>query len=190
MNLLRVAIGSWLALGITPAIAQDVTSVSSDMELHGNPLSSKAAGANVGVSDVSLLALDSGIPTSLLSKIAETPVSEPMGSSRSAKDAQIYKAISPSVVLVVTKEGLGSGSLLSGAGDVITNYHVVKGYSNVAVVFKPTLEGAEPTSNEIKIGQVVKYDEITDLALVKVSGVPPGRNPIRLGKYRRDIGWS
>jgi S1-C subfamily serine protease len=51
----------------------------------------------------------------------------------------------------------------------------------VAVVFKPTIEGAEPTRDDIKVGQVVKYDEITDLALIKVSDVPMGRTPIRLG---------
>jgi S1-C subfamily serine protease len=181
MNLMRVAVGSWLALGIQAAIGQDVTSISRDMELHGNPLSPKAADINSKVSGVSLQGFDTGIPTSLLSKIAQTPLSEPMGTSRSAKDAQIYRAISPSVVLVVNKGGLGSGSLLSSTGDVLTNYHVVKGYSTVAVVFKPTLEGAEPTRDDIKVGQVVKYDEITDLALIKVTEVPVGRSPIRLG---------
>jgi S1-C subfamily serine protease len=181
MNLRITAVGSWLAFGIQAAIAQDVTTVSRDMELHGNPLNPKAADANSNASRVSLRGLDSVIPMSLLSKIAQTPVSEPMGSSRSAKDAQIYRSISPSVVLVVNKESLGSGSLLSSTGDVLTNYHVVKGYSTVAVVFKPTVEGAEPTRDDIKVGQVVKYDEITDLALIKVTEVPIGRNPIRLG---------
>ena len=79
------------------------------------------------------------------------------------------------------KEGIGSGSLLSTDGTVLTNYHVVKGYSTVAVVFKPATEGTEPTRDDIKVGQVVKYDEIADLALIKVSDVPPGRTPVRLG---------
>ena len=124
---------------------------------------------------------DSGMPTNRLSVIAESPISEPSGISRSAKDAQIYRTISPAVVLIVTKDGLGSGSLLSTGGDVITNYHVVKGLANVAVVFKPSAEGTEPSRDDIKAGQVVKYDEIADLALIKVADVPPGRNPIRLG---------
>jgi S1-C subfamily serine protease len=181
MNGRMTAVGFWLAFGIQVAIAQDMTTVSRDMELHGSPVSPKGANANSNVSGVSLQGLDSEIPTNLLSKIAVTPVSEPMGSSRSAKDAQIYKAISPAVVLVVNKESLGSGSLLSTDGTVITNYHVVKGYSSVAVVFKPAIEGAEPTRDDIKVGQVVKYDEITDLALIKVSDVPVGRTAIRLG---------
>jgi hypothetical protein len=52
------------------------------------------------------------------------------------------------------------------------NYHVVKGYSTVAIVFKPSIEGAEPSRDDIKIGQVLKYDEIADLALIRVPNVP------------------
>jgi len=85
------------------------------------------------------------------------------------------------VVLVVTREGLGSGSLVDTTGTIITNWHVVKGYDYVGVVFKPATEGKEPTRDEIKRGRVVRYDEIADLALVKVSDIPAGRSPIRLG---------
>jgi hypothetical protein len=70
---------------------------------------------------------------------------------------------------------------ISTAGEIITNYHVVGGYSDVAVVFKPTIEGKEPTHDDIKLGHVVKFDQAADLALVKAVDVPKGRNPIRLG---------
>ena len=83
--------------------------------------------------------------------------------------------------MVLNKEGLGTGSLLSATGDILTNWHVVKGYSYVAIVFKPSIEGKEPTRDETKLGRVVRYDEIADLALVKASDVPLGRIPIRLG---------
>jgi hypothetical protein len=121
------------------------------------------------------------LPTSQLSRIARTPISELTAGTRSAKDAQIYRVISPSVVLILTKDGLGSGALIGSAGEVITNWHVVQGYSSVAVVLKPSIEGREPAREDIKAGQVVRYDEIADLALVKVTGVPQGRNPVRLG---------
>jgi S1-C subfamily serine protease len=39
----------------------------------------------------------------------------------------------------------------------------------------------------MKLGHVVKYDEITDLALIKVVEVPTGRNLVRLGDAS-DIG--
>ena len=41
----------------------------------------------------------------------------------------------------------------------------MKGYEYVGVVFKPTVEGKEPTRDNIKLGRVVKYDEIADLLL-------------------------
>ena len=109
--------------------------------------------------------------------------SEVAGPVRSAKGGEIYRRVSPAVVLVATKEGFGSGSLLDTAGNIVTNWHVVKGYEYVAVIFKPTVEGKEPTRDDIKRGQVVKYDEIADLALVKATEVPPGRSPVRLGDF-------
>lgn len=113
-----------------------------------------------------------------LSNFAQNPVTETTGRVRSAKDAQIYKTISPGVALIVTKEGFGSGSLLDTAGDILTNWHVVKGYEYVGVAFKPTTEGKEPTRDDIKLGKVVKYDEISVLALVKATEVPLGRLPV------------
>jgi S1-C subfamily serine protease len=181
MKLWLVAVGLSLVPCAQAAVAQDAMDIPSEMALHGDPVSPKAPSTSPDLLGRSVRGLDSEIPTSLLSEIVQAPVSEPTGTSRSSKDAQIYRSIAPSVVLVVNKEGIGSGSLLSSTGDIITNYHVVKGFSNVAVVFKPTVEGAEPTRDDIKIGQVLKYDEIADLALIRVSGVPAGRNPIRLG---------
>ena len=101
--------------------------------------------------------------------------------TRSAKDAEIYRTLSPSVVEVRTKDGLGSGSLVSTSGEIITNWHVVNGSTLVAVVFKPAIEGAKPGPNDMKLGRVVKYDQVADLALVKAQEVPNGRTPIRLG---------
>ena len=106
---------------------------------------------------------------------------EMRGTTRSAKDAQLYKAISPSVVYVVNKQGFGSGSLLDAAGDILTNWHVVNGYEDVAVIFKPMVEGQVPTRDDIKLAHVIKYDEIADLALIKASETPAQRNPIQLG---------
>jgi hypothetical protein len=148
------------------------------MEMHGSGADSKALQA---VSPSNLDQFPSDLPTNQLSKITQNPVMEASGTTRSAKDAQIYRAVSPSVVLIENKEGgIGSGSLLSAAGDILTNWHVVKGYTYVAVVFKPAIEGKSPTREEAKLGRVVRYDEIADLALVKAD-VPVGRVPIRLG---------
>ena len=150
------------------------------MEIRGSAVTGSSAVQNSLSSGLDEFPSD--IPTNQISKFANstTPL-DVTGAVRSAKGGQIYRTVSPAVVLVATKEGFGSGSLLDTAGNIVTNWHVVKGYEYVAVIFKPTVEGKEPTRDDIKRGRVVKYDEIADLALVKVSEVPTGRTPVRLG---------
>jgi S1-C subfamily serine protease len=128
-----------------------------------------------------LTGIDNDVPATQLLELAEQPVQDSATVTRSAKDAQIYRSISPSVVEVRTQDGLGSGSLVSSSGEIITNAHVVSGSTVVAVVFKPATEGAKPGPDDMKLGRVVKYDQVPDLALVKVEEVPSGRTPIRLG---------
>lgn len=175
-----VASGLLLIISVTSASGQNVTA--SDVPLYmGERGAPVQEGAASNFSPDQLRGIDSDVPTARLSKFATQRFSEPVANTRSAKDAEIYRTVSPLVVLILTKDGLGSGSLIDKNGYVITNYHVVKGYSAVAVIFKPTVEGMEPTRDDMKRGQVIKYDEVTDLALVKVAEVPKGRNPLRLG---------
>ena len=171
--------GLFLIFGSTAAFAQ-AANLPSDSSVRMERQGSAATGVQ-SPSSYDLDQLSSDIPTNQLSKFAQSPTTEIAGPVRSAKDAQIYRTISPSVVLVATKEGFGSGSLVDTAGNVLTNWHVVKGYEYVAIVFKPTVEGKEPTRDEIKLGRVVKFDEVADLALVKASEIPTGRTPVRLG---------
>jgi len=57
----------------------------------------------------------------------------------------------------------------------------VSGYAEVGVVFKPSVEGQAPTKDDILTGFVVKYDEVADLALVKVAKAPVGASFLPLG---------
>lgn len=179
---LAVASGSLLLISVTWALGQDLpaslSAPSVNMGERGDPIEGTSAN---GFPLDQLRGMQTDIPVAQLSKVAAQPFSETAANTRSAKDAEIYRVTSPSVVLIVTKDGLGSGALADKNGHIITNYHVVKGYSDVAVVFKPAVEGMEPTRDDMRRGQVVKYDEIADLALVKVAEVPVGRNPLRLG---------
>jgi hypothetical protein len=122
------------------------------------------------------------LPLSEIQKLSSERAIETGGAaSRSARDAELYRLTAPSVVRILTDSGRGSGSLIGSSGEILTNLHVVKGQSRVAVVFKPATEGSVPTRDDIKLGQVIKYDEVTDLALVRAVDVPKGRIPIRLG---------
>jgi S1-C subfamily serine protease len=179
------ALALMVALGVPTVIAGKsfvpASKVPTTMEGSGAPLTGNSAGPSIRFQPAELQAVGTQLPTAQLSKIVRGPLSETSTQTRSAKDAQIYRATSPSVVLIATKEGFGSGSFVSALGDIITNWHVIRGYSDVAVVFKPAVEGKEPTRDDVKIGHVIKYDEIADLALVRLVDVPGARNPIRLG---------
>ena len=68
---------------------------------------------------------------------------------------------SASVVTIETGMGHGSGFIVSPDGYVLTNYHVIEGHDKVNVIF---------SNNFSFIGKVIKYDEVRDIALVKVEG--------------------
>jgi serine protease Do len=87
---------------------------------------------------------------------------------------EIAKRVSPAVVGVATKtvssnffgwqfepqEGIGSGFIFNENGTVLTNYHVIKGASEVKVIFH---NGKEVSA------KVVNYQEDADLAVLKIT---------------------
>ena len=181
MKMVAASSALFLIAGPTAALSQagNLPSVlPTQMELRGG-----AAAASTGVQNppYAIDEFSSEMPINQISKFAQSAVSENFAATRSVRGAEVYRKISPAVALIATKEGFGSGSLLDHVGNIITNWHVVKGFEYVAVLFKPTVEGKEPTSDEMRRGAVVKHDAIADLALVKVSEVPAGRGQIRLG---------
>jgi S1-C subfamily serine protease len=114
-------------------------------------------------------------------RITEEPLlTEMVQQTRSAKDVEIYHDAAPAVVLILTKDGLGSGSLIGKEGEILTNWHVVKGFNEVGVVLKPATEGEKPTQDDIKTAKVVRYDAVADLALVKMADPLIDRKPFRL----------
>ena len=108
-------------------------------------------------------------------------------SNRGVKDAVLFRSQAPSVVLIMTEDGLGSGSLLSADGYILTNKHVVGESKSVGVFFKPEKDTQKVTKESLVYGKVVKVDDLTDLALVKVENIPAGRKPVKLGT-EGDIG--
>lgn len=91
--------------------------------------------------------------------------------TRGPKEVELYRKAAPAVVLVVTQEGFGSGAIINGQGDVITNGHVVRAYPAVVVVFKPK-DGTDLKKELAFRATVEKVDQVTDLALLKIT-MPP-----------------
>jgi S1-C subfamily serine protease len=99
--------------------------------------------------------------------------------TRGRHDSEIYKAISPNVVIIVTENSLGSGSYVS-SDKILTNWHVIKGSQSVGIFFKPQIEGDKPSENSLLVARVVKIDPTLDLALLQLSNPPQNLQPIKL----------
>ena len=91
--------------------------------------------------------------------------------TRGAKEIAVYQKVAPAVVFVATDDAFGSGAIIDSDGHIITNWHVVKGYSSVVVVFKPK-DSAELTKELAFSAHVEKTDQVSDLALLKISNPP------------------
>src|ERR1700747_2560030 len=72
------------------------------MDEPGPPLGKDAAGAAANLQGGKWRDVGVDLPLAQLSRIAKQPLSEVTAQSRSAKDAQIYRTASPSVVLIAT----------------------------------------------------------------------------------------
>ncbi|ODS31608.1 MAG: protease [Candidatus Scalindua rubra] len=105
--------------------------------------------------------------------------------SRGVGGITVYKKASPAVVLVVTNEGTGSGSILDKEGHLLTNWHVVQGYDRVYVVFKPKkgieLKKEELLEELLYVAKVIKVDQMTDLALLKIENPPDNLPTLKRG---------
>ncbi|MDP3174266.1 MAG: trypsin-like peptidase domain-containing protein [Phenylobacterium sp.] len=101
--------------------------------------------------------------------------------TRGGAEVRVYQEASPSVVLVITDESLGSGALISADGKIITNLHVVGDAEEVGVIFKPKTEGDKVGDADVRTAKVIRRDAVTDLALLKVAEVPAGVKPLVVG---------
>ena len=96
--------------------------------------------------------------------------------SRGPRDISLFRESAPSVVLIKTKDGLGSGSLLKD-NTILTSLHVVGTERQVTIVFKPSDPGGRLTNDEVSSADVIKVDRQRDLALLRPKSLPS--HPIR-----------
>ena len=108
--------------------------------------------------------------------------------TRGAQDISLFRDDAPSVVLILVKDGLGSGSLILD-NVIVTNLHVVDHNREVTVVFKPTDLSGKPTEDEIVKADVVKLDVQRDLALVRPRSLPKRAvRPLQISSTDIEIG--
>jgi S1-C subfamily serine protease len=98
---------------------------------------------------------------------------------RGVLEEKLFEAASPAVVLIVSLDrsgkpaGLGSGSILSRDGQILTNWHVVESAASIGVIFKPR-GGADLDKAEVLPASLLKADSRRDLALIKLAR--PGKD--------------
>ena len=112
-----------------------------------------------------------------------------MGVERGSADVNVYQKRAIGVAAIATEEGMGSGAVITNKFHIVTNYHVVGNYKQVAVAFK-RLDDGPIEDSDVKIGYVIKVDEVSDLALIQVdpSVVPRYVKPIPLSKGNPPVG--
>jgi S1-C subfamily serine protease len=93
--------------------------------------------------------------------------------ARGAQEISVFRQAAPAVVLVVTKDGLGSGVVLEN-GSVVTNRHVVEGVGSARLFFKPDELAPGKQTAETRIGTVKFVDPRRDLAIIAPDSLPAG----------------
>jgi S1-C subfamily serine protease len=108
--------------------------------------------------------------------------------TRGAQDISLFRDDAPSVVLIMTKEALGSGSLLQD-NVILTNFHVIDHKKEVTVVFKPSDPSGKPAQDEVTEGEVIKVDVQRDLALVRPRSLPSRTvRPLQISSTDLEVG--
>ena len=100
-------------------------------------------------------------------------------------NAIFNKALS-GVVYIQGDEGMGSGAIISKHGFVLTNWHVINDYPNLKFV---TLGDGDFDEN-IREAILIKYNELNDLALLKLTTIPRGVDVIEMSQVMLKVGES
>jgi putative serine protease PepD len=109
-----------------------------------------------------------------------TPASTASGTAADTVQVQVVKTVSPSVVLIQTSDGLGSGEVYDTNGNIVTNAHVV----GSAKSFVVTTSAGKQLS-----GTLVGSFPPDDIAVIKVNG--SGLKPAKFGDSSKlEVGES
>ena len=104
----------------------------------------------------------------ILKDVFQNKNAKPKLKLRGASGAGIYEELAPSVVLIITNDGIGTGSFIGPDNLIITNWHVVQSNQFVKVAFMPKGLGAKFSEAEVAIARVISLKKQKDLALLKL----------------------
>jgi S1-C subfamily serine protease len=93
--------------------------------------------------------------------------------TRGATEKNVFKKAAPSVVIVLSGDGGGTGAYI-GSNQIITSLHVVDGSPTAEVVFKDNQAASVKAT-------VAKIDRQRDLALLDLAFLPIAASQLKLG---------
>jgi hypothetical protein len=109
----------------------------------------------------------------------------------------LFREAAPSVVLIKTDKGFGSGSILKVNADlrsnpfILTNFHVIGQNREITVVFRPLNPTGAPSEDEVVKAAVVKIDPRRDLALVRPRSLPNREiHPLKISSAEIEVGMD
>ena len=103
--------------------------------------------------------------------------------------SRMFKKCVPSVVLLFSVDGysLGSGTIISKNGEIVTNWHVVEGQEKMLVWFykKGLSDLKDLDPDNYAVAEVIATDQKRDLALLKLTdnNQKIKLNPVKFGRY-------
>jgi S1-C subfamily serine protease len=109
--------------------------------------------------------------------------------TRGSTGITVFKNVAPSVVLIVVGDvknkefeptGLGAGVIINSTGDILTNWHVIDGYSEAMILLKPA-GSADIKESDGYVAEVVAQDKLSDLALLRIVKPPTTLIPVLFG---------
>jgi len=114
---------------------------------------------------------DAGLMDQIVSTLPKLRKHLILEQTRGDLGISLYRESARAVVLVLTPNGLGSGTLIDESAHVLTNWHVVAGNPTVTVVFKPQ-NGNDLKKELTRTATVVRTDKNADLAILKILSPP------------------
>jgi S1-C subfamily serine protease len=131
--------------------------------------------------------------TEQISDMLAPPTS--VASSVKLQTNQAYRVAAPLSVLIRGEKGFGTGVVIDAKGYILTNYHVVADgrkkdfVTSVDVTFGDlTRTGRMNRQTQTYEADVVKFDSVRDLAIVKLKAPPPKLTAIKFAQSAPQIG--
>ena len=94
----------------------------------------------------------------------------------SASPTQIFNNNVEGVVMVMTEKGMGSGTIISKKGYVLTNWHVIEDAKDISIC----IYGMSSFEECIFEVVLIKANPLKDLALLKIINPPKKLKPIKI----------